>query len=81
MRAIQNHAASIPFSEASLIIHGMDNGTQCCGVALPHTAGRGMVMELAFAIDRDGLVQDTHAVVYKQLGDWCGARFSTEIYT
>merc|ERR1712070_170579 len=32
--------------------------------------GRGMVMELAFSIDRDGLVEDTHAKVYKQLGDW-----------
>lgn len=32
--------------------------------------GRGMVMELAFSIDRDGLVEDTHAAVYKQLGDW-----------
>ena len=27
-------------------------------------------MELAFSIDRDGLVEDTHAAVYKQLGDW-----------
>lgn len=27
-------------------------------------------MELAFSIDRDGLVQDTHAKVYKELGDW-----------
>eukprot|EP01062_Namystynia_karyoxenos_P007688 TRINITY_DN12701_c0_g1_i1.p1 TRINITY_DN12701_c0_g1~~TRINITY_DN12701_c0_g1_i1.p1 ORF type:complete len:478 (+),score=111.41 TRINITY_DN12701_c0_g1_i1:82-1434(+) len=32
--------------------------------------GRGMVMELAFSIDRDGLVEDTHATVYKQLGAW-----------
>jgi alpha-L-fucosidase len=32
--------------------------------------GRGMVMELAFSIDRDGLVQDTHAAMYKALGDW-----------
>ena len=32
--------------------------------------GRGMVMELAFSIDRDGLVEETHAAVYKQLGDW-----------
>jgi hypothetical protein len=32
--------------------------------------GRGMVMELAFSIDRDGLVEDTHAAVYQQLGDW-----------
>jgi hypothetical protein len=30
--------------------------------------GRGMVMELAFSIDRDGLVQDTHAAVYAALG-------------
>jgi hypothetical protein len=29
---------------------------------------QGMVMELAFSIDRDGLVEDTHAAVYKQLG-------------
>ena len=27
-------------------------------------------MELAFAIDRDGLVEDTHAVMYKALGNW-----------
>ena len=32
--------------------------------------GRGMVMELAFSIDRDGLVQDTHAATYKALGNW-----------
>mmetsp|Transcript_21178 Transcript_21178/g.46020 ORF Transcript_21178/g.46020 Transcript_21178/m.46020 type:complete len:474 (-) Transcript_21178:57-1478(-) len=32
--------------------------------------GRGMVMELAFSIDRDGLVEDTHAAMYKKLGDW-----------
>ena len=32
--------------------------------------GRGMTMELAFAIDRDGLVEDTHAVMYKALGNW-----------
>ena len=30
--------------------------------------GRGMVMEIAFSIDRDGLVQDTHAAVYAALG-------------
>lgn len=32
--------------------------------------GRGMVMELAFSIDREGLVEDTHEAVYKQLGAW-----------
>jgi len=32
--------------------------------------GRGMTMELAFSIDRDGLVEASHAQVYKQLGDW-----------
>ena len=32
--------------------------------------GRGMVMELAFSIDRDGLVEDTHAAVYTQIGEW-----------
>ena len=26
--------------------------------------GRGMVMEIAFSIDRDGLVQDTHAAMH-----------------
>jgi hypothetical protein len=32
--------------------------------------GRGMVMELAMAINRDGLVEPSHAAVYKELGDW-----------
>jgi alpha-L-fucosidase len=32
--------------------------------------GRGMVMEIAFSIDRDGLVQDTHAAMYRALGEW-----------
>ena len=32
--------------------------------------GRGMVMELDFAIDRRGLVPDSHAAVYLQLGNW-----------
>lgn len=41
--------------------------------------GRGMVMELAFSIDRDGLVQDTHAAVYKQLGDWVRVCYGTPI--
>ena len=41
--------------------------------------GRGMVMELAFSIDRDGLVEDTHAVVYKQLGDWVRACYGSPL--
>eukprot|EP00929_Paragymnodinium_shiwhaense_P002126 TRINITY_DN102321_c0_g1_i1.p1 TRINITY_DN102321_c0_g1~~TRINITY_DN102321_c0_g1_i1.p1 ORF type:complete len:494 (+),score=95.62 TRINITY_DN102321_c0_g1_i1:103-1584(+) len=32
--------------------------------------GRGMVMELAVAVDRDGLVAADHERVYKQLGSW-----------
>ena len=32
--------------------------------------GRGMVMELAFSIDRDGLVEASHAKTYKELGGW-----------
>lgn len=32
--------------------------------------GRGMVMELAFSINRDGLVEESHAKVYRQLGQW-----------
>lgn len=32
--------------------------------------GRGMVMELAFAINREGLVEASHERVYKQLGKW-----------
>lgn len=41
--------------------------------------GRGMVMELAFSIDRDGLVEDTHAAVYKQLGDWVRACYGRPV--
>ena len=32
--------------------------------------GRGMVMELAFAINRDGLVEKSHETVYRRLGQW-----------
>lgn len=39
-------------------------------LAYHDVCGNGLTMELAFSIDRDGLVQDTHAKVYKQLGDW-----------
>jgi len=40
-----------------------------------------MVMELAFSIDRDGLVEVTHAVVYKQLGAWVRACYGTPLAT
>ena len=43
--------------------------------------GRGMVMELAFSIDRDGLVQDTHAAMYKALGDWTRECYGTPLAT
>lgn len=32
--------------------------------------GRGMVMELAFSINRDGLLDESHVKAYRQLGDW-----------
>jgi len=41
--------------------------------------GRGMVMELAFSINRDGLVDESHAEVYKQLGDWVRECYGTPI--
>ena len=41
--------------------------------------GRGMVMELAFSIDRDGLVQDTHAAMYKALGNWVRACYGSPL--
>ena len=41
--------------------------------------GRGMVMELAFSIDRDGLVQDTHATMYKALGAWVRQCYGTPL--
>ena len=34
------------------------------------TVGRNGVLELDFAIDRDGLVAPSHAARYKELGDW-----------
>ena len=43
--------------------------------------GRGMTMELAFSIDRDGLVQDTHAAQYKALGDWVRQCYGTPLAT
>jgi hypothetical protein len=41
--------------------------------------GRGMVMELAFAIDRDGLVEKSHEAVYKQLGKWVENCYGTPV--
>eukprot|EP01052_Picozoa_sp_SAG31_P004250 SAG31_NODE_174_length_21353_cov_23.387974_20_plen_763_part_00 len=43
--------------------------------------GRGMVMELAFSIDRDGLVQEEHAAIYKGLGDWVRMCYGTPLAT
>ena len=40
-----------------------------------------MTMELAFSIDRDGLVEDTHAKVYRQLGDWVRGCYGTPLAT
>lgn len=41
--------------------------------------GRGMVMELAFAINREGLVEESHAKMYKQLGDWVKDCYGTPV--
>lgn len=41
--------------------------------------GRGMVMELAFSIDRDGLVEDTHAATYSALGSWVQRCYGTPV--
>ena len=41
--------------------------------------GRGMVMEIAFSIDRDGLVQDRNAAQYKALGDWVRQCYGTPL--
>jgi len=41
--------------------------------------GRGMVMELAFAINRDGLVEKTHEKVYRQLGQWVESCYGTPV--
>lgn len=37
------------------------------------TVGRNGVLELDFAINRDGLVEPSHAARYKDLGDWARA--------
>jgi len=41
--------------------------------------GRGMIMELAFAINRQGLVEESHERVYKQLGNWVRDCYGTPI--
>ena len=41
--------------------------------------GRGMIMELAFSIDRRGLVDPAHETVYRQLGDWVKTCYGTPI--
>ena len=41
--------------------------------------GRGMVMELAFAINREGLVEASHERVYRQLGKWVEKCYGTPI--
>jgi alpha-L-fucosidase len=41
--------------------------------------GRGMVMEIAFSIDRDGLVEASHAAMYKALGDWTRDCYGTPL--
>eukprot|EP00056_Hartaetosiga_gracilis_P003668 m.65889 g.65889 ORF g.65889 m.65889 type:complete len:586 (-) comp11539_c6_seq2:510-2267(-) len=43
------------------------------------TVGNNAVLELDFAIDRDGLVDPTHAQRYKELGDWIRSCYSTPI--
>ncbi len=35
--------------------------------------GRNGVLELDFAINRNGLVEPSHAARYKELGDWARA--------
>jgi hypothetical protein len=41
--------------------------------------GRGMVMELAFAINREGLVEASHEAVYQQLGEWVEGCYGTPL--
>ncbi|EGD82141.1 hypothetical protein PTSG_02815 [Salpingoeca rosetta] len=43
------------------------------------SVGNNGVLELDFAINRDGLVDATHAVLYKQLGDWIRACYGTPL--
>jgi hypothetical protein len=41
--------------------------------------GRGMVMELAFSVDRNGLVDPKHEKVYKQIGQWVKDCYGTPV--
>lgn len=41
--------------------------------------GRGMVMELAFAINREGLVEDSHEIMYGRLGKWVQNCYGTPV--
>jgi len=44
-----------------------------------NSVGSNAVLELDFAINRDGLVEPSHAVMYKQLGDWIRACYGTPV--
>ena len=43
------------------------------------TVGNNAVLELDFAIDRDGLVNPTHATMYTRLGQWIQECYATPI--
>ena len=43
------------------------------------TVGRNGVLELDFAINRDGLVDDLHVERYSQFGDWIRACYGTPV--
>lgn len=43
------------------------------------TVGQNGVLELDFAIDRQGRVNATHAARYKQLGDWVRGCYGTPL--
>eukprot|EP00451_Oxyrrhis_marina_P003505 CAMPEP_0204274080 /NCGR_PEP_ID=MMETSP0468-20130131/24976_1 /ASSEMBLY_ACC=CAM_ASM_000383 /TAXON_ID=2969 /ORGANISM="Oxyrrhis marina" /LENGTH=458 /DNA_ID=CAMNT_0051250231 /DNA_START=32 /DNA_END=1408 /DNA_ORIENTATION=+ len=45
------------------------------------TVGRNGVLELDFAINRDGLVDPAHAARYKDLGDWVKSCYGTPVAT
>ena len=44
-----------------------------------HSVGNNGVLELDFAIDRDGLVHPAHAEQYKQLGSWIRACYGSPL--
>jgi len=43
------------------------------------SVGSNAVLELDFAINRDGLVEPSHAAMYKQLGDWIRKCYGTPV--